>query len=279
MEIKRFTEPASLREYKEPQGSKRTLYAVLVVALVFAIGIVSALSMGRLVPTYNGSINVEDLQNDPSNYDLSEADGVAYVIITQNLEKTNGENVCYSVVYNFRGYDTMGESFILIAAVAGCICILRTSKKTAPAKEAVETKGERNLITKASANILLPLACTFGGYVILHGDSSPGGGFQGGVLVSAVVLLVYLAYGRKGMAKLFNSGFLHESETAAEVIYIVIGLFNVFVGAAFATNHVLSSIGMETALFMNDAVGYHVMCGVSFLLIALLSILNVEEVE
>ena len=44
------------------------------------------------------------------------------------LEKTASENVVFSVVFNFRGYDTLGESFILIAGVAGCLVILRKSK-------------------------------------------------------------------------------------------------------------------------------------------------------
>ncbi|MEI3110765.1 MAG: hydrogen gas-evolving membrane-bound hydrogenase subunit E [Oscillospiraceae bacterium] len=50
-------------------------------------------------------------------YDVTEADGVADMIVKENLDKTTAENVVYSVVFNFRGYDTMGESFILVAAI------------------------------------------------------------------------------------------------------------------------------------------------------------------
>ena len=34
-----------------------------------------------------------------------------------------------SIVFDFRGYDTMGEAFILITAVAGTIVILASGKK------------------------------------------------------------------------------------------------------------------------------------------------------
>ena len=60
---------------------------------------------------------------------MEDPDGVADVIVQENLEKTAAKNVVFSVVYNFRGYDTMGESFILIAAIAGSLVILRKSSK------------------------------------------------------------------------------------------------------------------------------------------------------
>ena len=62
------------------------------------------------------------------------------VIVNENLDKTAAQNVVFSVVFNFRGYDTMGESFILIAAIAGSLVILRKSAKAE--KEAPEQKEE-----------------------------------------------------------------------------------------------------------------------------------------
>ena len=65
------------------------------------------------------------LYEDPSSYDNTQADGAASIMVNENLEKTAADNVVFSVVFNFRGYDTMGESFILIAAIAGSLVILR----------------------------------------------------------------------------------------------------------------------------------------------------------
>ena len=136
---------------------------------------------------------------------------------------------------------------------------------------------ERRVIIRTVSNLLLPLAITFGGYVILHGDSSPGGGFQGGVLVAAAVLLVYLGHGMEKIRKVFKTGFLHNTETIAEIIYVVIGLIGILVGLNFATNFVFDQFAIETAVLMNHAVGYHVLAGVGCLLIMLLGLLSGSE--
>ncbi|MCD8050329.1 MAG: hypothetical protein LUE89_01450 [Clostridiales bacterium] len=103
---------------------KILLPAALIILLV--CGVYTAILMASSEPTYNGEdVDLVALYEDPSSYDNSDADGAAAIIINENLEKTAAENVVFSVVYNFRGYDTMGESFILIAAIAGSLVILR----------------------------------------------------------------------------------------------------------------------------------------------------------
>ena len=255
---------------------KRKVAMALAVAL-FLIGALTAVNVGRLVPTFNGEIDVNYLQDHPDDYDLSEADGVAYVIVAKDLADTNGTNVCYSVVFNFRGYDTMGESILLVAAIIGCMTILHSSSRVIrdnPIRDVVKAKG---VIVRSGINILIPLACVYGGYVILHGDSSPGGGFQGGVVVASIVLLVFLGYYRKNLYKVFKEHFLHNTETLAEIAYILIGVYGIVGGGIFATNIILENIGYETATFMNDAVGIHVACGICFLLLMLLNFMNSEE--
>lgn len=135
------------------------------------------------------------------------------------------------------------------------------------------------VIVRYGANFFLPLACTFGGYVVLHGDSSPGGGFQGGVLIASAVLLVFLGYGTQKLSTTFNEGFLHSSETVAELMYIAIGLIGIIVGLDFAMNLVIDTFHIETAVLMNNAVGYHVMAGIGCLLIMMLGLLSTSENE
>ncbi|MCD7909592.1 MAG: hypothetical protein LUH04_18290 [Clostridium sp.] len=104
---------------------KKILLPVALIILMVC-GVYTAILMAPSEPTYNGEdVDLVALYEDPSSYDNSDADGAAAVIINENLEKTAAENVVFSVVYNFRGYDTMGESFILIAAIAGSLVILR----------------------------------------------------------------------------------------------------------------------------------------------------------
>ena len=100
-------------------------------AVIFVAGIYACVTMAAMPRTYDGqnaNVSVYDLSRDPSSYDDSTADGAAAAIIQQNLEKTHAVNDVTSIVFDFRGYDTMGEAFILMTAVAGATVILFTKK-------------------------------------------------------------------------------------------------------------------------------------------------------
>ena len=99
---------------------------ILLVAFITA-----SICMAKLAPTYDPekvTVPVEKLQEEPLKYDDSEADGAAAAIVQQNLARTRAVNDVTSIVFDFRGYDTMGEAFILITAVAGSAVILFTKK-------------------------------------------------------------------------------------------------------------------------------------------------------
>ena len=104
--------------------------------------VLAALSMGKLSPTYDPSqvtVPVYELQQNPDAYDDTSADGAAAAIVQQNLAKSQAVNDVTSIVFDFRGYDTMGEAFILITAVAGSAVILSGAKKK---EEKEETRDE-----------------------------------------------------------------------------------------------------------------------------------------
>lgn len=104
---------------------KRAVGAIALVAILIC-GIYAAGAMYQSGPTYDGSkTDVVELYENPKNYDTANPDGIADVMVKENLDKTAAENVVFSVVFNFRGYDTMGESFILVAAISGSVVILR----------------------------------------------------------------------------------------------------------------------------------------------------------
>ena len=69
--------------------------------------------------------------------DLSNVDGAAAVIVRKNLGEAYAANDVSSVVFDFRGYDTLGESFILLTAIAGSFVILarHTAEKKKEGKE------------------------------------------------------------------------------------------------------------------------------------------------
>ena len=101
--------------------------------LVFlAVGVYAACAMSAMPRTYDGrqaAVPAQELLEDPSSYDDSSADGIAAAIVQQNLEKTHAINDVTSIVFDFRGYDTMGEAFILMTAVTGAVVILFAVKE------------------------------------------------------------------------------------------------------------------------------------------------------
>ncbi len=110
---------------------KKFLTYLCLAVFLFA-GVYACLDMAEMPRSYEGqnaAVSVYELQQNPAAYNDSEADGAAAAIVQQNLEKTHALNDVTSIVFDFRGYDTMGEAFILITAVAGSVVILYTKTK------------------------------------------------------------------------------------------------------------------------------------------------------
>ena len=110
---------------------KKFLTYVSLGVILFACiaGAVNLAGMPRTYEGQNAPVSVYELQQDPASYDDSASDGAAGAIIQQNLDKAHAVNDVTSIVFDFRGYDTMGEAFILITAVAGSVVILYNKKK------------------------------------------------------------------------------------------------------------------------------------------------------
>lgn len=138
----------------------------------------------------------------------------------------------------------------------------------------------KNIIIKNAADVFTPLSIVFGSYVILHGHLSPGGGFQGGVLAAAAIILLYLGYGYKELKNTFNFEMIRKQEAVGAIAYTVFGLLGIFYGYNFCRN-VLFKVGNPgdlmssgTIFFMNFSVGYKVLAGVSFLIFLLVKLLS-----
>ena len=109
---------------------KKFLTWFSLLTILFAC-VFAGVNLGQMDRTYNpnAGTSVYDLQQDPESYDDSTPDGAADAIVQQNLSTAQAVNDVTSIVFDFRGYDTMGEAFILITAVAGSIVILFEKKE------------------------------------------------------------------------------------------------------------------------------------------------------
>ncbi len=100
-------------------------------AIILAAGLFAVIYAYKNIPlTYDGSdTNAVELYNDPQNYDIEDPDGVSDIIVKENLDKTKAVNNVAAVVFDYRGFDTLGEAFILVCAIAGTFVILAVHKK------------------------------------------------------------------------------------------------------------------------------------------------------
>ena len=100
--------------------------------LILFAGVFASINLRDMPRTYRGQDapkSVYELWQDPESADEdAPVDGAAAAIVNQNLKNARAVNDVTSIVFDFRGYDTMGEAFILITAVAGSAVILFTKK-------------------------------------------------------------------------------------------------------------------------------------------------------
>ena len=99
--------------------------------LILSFCVFATFTLSGMERSYEGQaapVPVYELQQNPESYDDSFASGAADAIVQQNLDKTHAVNDVTSIVFDFRGYDTMGEAFILVTAMTGCAVILFKKK-------------------------------------------------------------------------------------------------------------------------------------------------------
>ena len=138
----------------------------------------------------------------------------------------------------------------------------------------------KNVIVKCGCDMILPLACVYILYIILHGHLSPGGGFQGGVLIVALVALICLGHGYQKTIETFSYHLLHTTEGYASIFYVALGFLGVAMGAHFAENvlYKQGAIGSlysaGTIFWMNVTVGVKVITGVGSISLLMLSVLR-----
>ena len=143
----------------------------------------------------------------------------------------------------------------------------------------------KNIVPKCGADFMVPFALVYLFYIILHGHLSPGGGFQGGVLMVGVIVLLYAGYGYKDTANALSMGLMHKTEGFASLMYIVVAMLGVVFAGNFCEN-VLFEVGdigdllsAGTIFWMNLAVGVKVLTGVGVLGLAMLGLLAYAEEE
>jgi multicomponent Na+:H+ antiporter subunit B len=190
-------------------------------------------------------------------------------------------NTIASVNFDQRAFDTLGEMTILFAAVLGCVVLLRQTRDEHRARPEPADVAPP---VRRYALLVLPLALLTGLYIVAHGQLSPGGGFQGGVVAATSLHLLYLGADYRALERVRPLGRYEVGDALAASAYVVTGLAAVLAGTAFLANtllpygtfNTLSSGG--TVPLLNAAIGMEVACAVVVLLAGFLDqAVEIEE--
>lgn len=88
-------------------------------------------------------------------------------------------------------------------------------------------------ILRAMTKLMFPFILMFGLYVIFHGEISPGGGFQGGVIVAAAFILYGLVFGPKRLRVVLPRGLSDALAAVGVLVYAGAGALGLLSGYRF----------------------------------------------
>ncbi len=149
--------------------------------------------------------------------------------VEKGPDELGAANLVTSVIVTYRGLDTLGEVAVLFIATCGVGILLGKMKGRD------EEYRKASEILEAGAGFLFPVILLLGAYIFIHGHLTPGGGFQGGVVIATAFLLLMLS----GHIKKLNHLVMNLVESFSGVLYITIGILGLVLAGGFLDNRFL----------------------------------------
>ena len=138
--------------------------------------------------------------------------------IENGINQTGATNFVTGMILDYRAFDTLGESFVLFTSVT-CVMLLLENFQDEDEPKIERIKLFKDIVLRYSATIVVPIILVFGAYVILNGSISPGGGFSGGAIMGAGLILYSLAFGFDATNRFFNIKTFKTISSAALLTY------------------------------------------------------------
>jgi multicomponent Na+:H+ antiporter subunit B len=206
-----------------------------------------------------------------------------YGIVLQKVgvEQRKATDLVSSTTFDYRGFDTMAEEFILFAAATGLVVLLRAQRDEERDRDEAEdhpADRRRHDASDALRAVALPAAgaiVVLGAYVVVHGHRTPGGGFQGGVILAAALLLVYVAGQVLALPTDRPVDLVELTEALAAAAYGLVAVGGLIFASAAVMNFVALGITGHllsggTILILEVAVGIEVASALTLILAELL---------
>lgn len=167
--------------------------------------------------------------------------------IESGLQETGAVNIVTGMILDYRAFDTLGESHVLFIATCTVLILLRKDKKKDESGNDIEENDriyepKNDVILQTAARILVPPIFIFGIYVILGGHLGPGGGFSGGAIIGAGLILYLNAFGFKKTERFFTEKIYKRLSVCALGCYCLAKSYSFYTGA----NHIESVIPLGT---------------------------------
>lgn len=153
-------------------------------------------------------------------------------------------NVVTAILASFRGYDTLGELYVIFTAGVGVLFVLAVRRRDTRFANLpnVDTQGLRHhLVPRVVGRLLVPFIVLFGLYVQFHADYGPGGGFQAGALVSAGLILHALLEGERAALATLPFSVLTGMIVGGALLFVGVGVAGILLGGNFLDYNVLMS--------------------------------------
>lgn len=170
-----------------------------------------------------------DVNSAPNRYQVSQR------YITESYRETGVPNMVTAVLADYRGYDTLFEVVVILTAGIAISGILRRHPgRTAQGpRQSADHVAKRDFIVVTTCRVLAPVIQLFALYVVAHGHHSPGGGFQGGVIFGASLILMALARDLPTALLRFPERMAVMVGNSGVLIYVGIGLVCLLLSGSF----------------------------------------------
>tara|TARA_R110002110_G_scaffold114374_2_gene283708 strand:+ start:13725 stop:14702 length:978 start_codon:yes stop_codon:yes gene_type:complete len=167
---------------------------------------------------------------------------VAPWYIEQTPELVDIPNIVTAVLASYRGYDTLGEVFVVLTAGIGVMFLLGggRGKPFSRLDSHVEEGLSKHLIPKVMARLLVPFILLFALFIQFHGEYSPGGGFQAGAIFVAGIILFSLVRGERLTLAVIPPRVLLWMSAGGALLYGSVGLAGIAMGGNFLDYSVLA---------------------------------------
>ncbi len=165
---------------------------------------------------------------------------VSEIYIEETYTLTHVPNMVTAVLADYRGYDTLFETVVVLAAGLSIFAILRVTRQRTdlgpdcPAGSIIWVDGDhQRIIVGSTCRYLIPVIQLFALYVVAHGHYSPGGGFQGGVILGASFILLGLGENLQFALRRFSENRSIALACCGILLYAGVGVLSQFYGREF----------------------------------------------